>query len=201
MSEHTHACEVCERIAPTRRHPCRFSTGCACWYGVPCDPPGADITKTCKEGVRTMSRQPSKARAEIEGARDRLRELCPPGTTVYTVLRHVSASGMSRDIAVYVMDDGEPRWITWTVAQACGMRWNDAAEAIRIGGAGMDMGFALVYDLSHTLYPNGFACVGSMLDLDRRRDCPSNEHSNGMREYGPDIRHESGGYALRHRWL
>lgn len=138
------------------------------------------------------TRQPSKSRAEVEDARARLRDLCPPGTTVYTVLRHVSKSGMSRDIAVYVMADGEPRWITWSVAQATGLGWNDAREAIRIGGAGMDMGFALVYDLSSVLYRDGFTCAG-----DR---CPSNDHSNGDRDHEPH-HHTSGGYALRQRWL
>ena len=33
-------CEVCERTV-TRRHPCRFERACSCWYGIPCDPPGA----------------------------------------------------------------------------------------------------------------------------------------------------------------
>lgn len=48
MTRHTTTCEVCERPGPTDNHPCRFGTACACWYGVPCDPPGADIRKTTK---------------------------------------------------------------------------------------------------------------------------------------------------------
>lgn len=141
-----------------------------------------------------MSQQPSRAAADVTAARDLLRDLIPPGTTVYTaLLGEPSRSGMARTIALYVMQDNEPRWITWTVATALRERWDDRREGIRVTGAGMDMGFALVYDLAHTLYPEGFPCTG-----DR---CPSNDHSNGMREHGPGIRHTSGGYALRHRWL
>lgn len=31
-------CEVCERKAPAKTHPCRFERGCACWRGIPCGP-------------------------------------------------------------------------------------------------------------------------------------------------------------------
>lgn len=101
-----------------------------------------------------------------------LRETLKPGTTVYTILRHVSRSGMSRDIDVYVMEDGEPRRITWSVAKAADLTYSRKAEAIKIGGCGMDMGFAIVYDLSRSLYDRGhtFTCIG--------KDCPSNDHSN-----------------------
>jgi hypothetical protein len=111
--------------------------------------------------------------SEREQACSELRETLKPGTTVYTVLRHVSRSGMSRDIDVYVIEDGEPRRITWTVAKAADLTYNRKAEAIKIGGCGMDMGFAIVYNLSRSLYShNGhsFACIG--------KDCPSNDHNN-----------------------
>lgn len=143
----------------------------------------------------------AKQREQAEAA-DTLRELLPPGTTVYTVLRHVSRSGMSRDIDLYVMQDGEPRWISRLAARAAGLTFNERAEAVRMGGCGMDMGFAAVYALSHALYPDGFECVGETI---RESDsfvvgCPSNDHSNGDRDYSPH-HHASGGYALRHRWM
>lgn len=162
-----------------------------------------------------------------ENALARLRELLKPGDTVHTVLRDVSRSGMSRNIDCYVIADGEPRWISRYVADACGMTFNEKRECIRIGGCGMDMGFAIVYDLSHTLYPDGFGCIGE--DRDAHRYCPSNDHSNGDRDYTPhhgavytaetcpgkpcssdcdhkerdgrDHWHKSGGYALRHKWM
>ena len=48
MTRHATRCEVCGRNGPTDRHPCRLATACACWYGVPCEPAGADIRKTTK---------------------------------------------------------------------------------------------------------------------------------------------------------
>ena len=48
-----------------------------------------------------------------------LRILLPPGTTLYTILRHVSKSGMVRDISVILLSPlwpGETRDISNTVA-------------------------------------------------------------------------------------
>ena len=124
-----------------------------------------------------------------EEARATLRELLPPGSTIYTVLRHTSRSGMSRNIDCYVMQNGEPRWISRLVAKATGQHFNERAESITIGGCGMDMGFAIVYDLSYCLYPKGHDCIGE--------NCPSNDHSNRVET----THHTDGGYALRHRWM
>jgi hypothetical protein len=168
--------------------------------------------------------------SEREQACSELRETLKPGTTVYTVLRRVSRSGMSRDIDVYVIENGEPRRITWTVAKAADLTYNRKAEAIKIGGCGMDMGFAIVYNLSRSLYShNGhsFKCIG--------KDCPSNDHNNaystskqgrclvcgasivdsrytrpsGSHNYpvcsqacaSSEWVHSDGGYALRQRWM
>lgn len=63
----------------------------------------------------------------------------------------------------------------------------------------MDMGFNLVYNLSRTLFPDGFICSGE--------SCRSNDHFNdrskGMRpENFAGKRHTGdGGYALRQEWL
>lgn len=110
--------------------------------------------------------------SERDQAIAELRETLKPGTTVYTILRHVSRSGMSRDIDVYVMQDGEPQRITWLAAKAADLTYSRKAEAIKIGGCGQDMGFVIVYDLSRSLYDHGhtFACIG--------KGCPSSDHSN-----------------------
>lgn len=141
-----------------------------------------------------MTRQTSRTSdRDRDEARDQLRAIVKPGSTVYTVLRHVSKSGMSRSIALYIIEDGEPRWITYTAARAMRATWDDAREAIKVGGVGMDMGFAIVYDLGVSLFGrDGWTCAG-----DR---CPSNDHSNGDRDHTPH-QHSDGGYALQHRWL
>jgi hypothetical protein len=85
--------------------------------------------------------------------------------TVYTVLRSVSASGMSRKISLKVAQGGDIFDITYLVAQAIGDRMIDANgfNAIKVNGAGMDMGFHLVYSLSSVLY-HGHERAGYVLN-------------------------------------
>lgn len=129
---------------------------------------------------------------EQQAAVRELREILKPGNTVYVNLEHVSRSGMSRIIMPFVIRDNEPQHLGWAVAKVLGMTYDRDLEGVRISGCGMDMGFALIYSLSSRLFPNGFECIGER--------CPSNDHSNGDRDYSPHW-HESGGYALRHKWV
>ena len=150
---------------------------------------------------------------------NKLHEVLKPGNTVYTDLKHVSRSGMYRRLAVYVIRDNEPRWLTYWVASALGWRFDKKHETLGVSGCGMDMGFHTVYSLSAALFPDGFGCIG--------QGCPANDHSNGDRDYTPHSEtvvrkrsvytdtsisferkkrvvrhwHRDGGYALRHRWL
>lgn len=143
---------------------------------------GAERIKTKKEG---------KSLYLAQLAAD-LREVFPPGAHVYTVLRHVARSGMARHLSVVAMVDGAPVDVTYRVAQVCGMRTN-ARGHIVVGGCGFDAGFHVAYDLGATLYPAGFTCIGA--------GCPSNDHSNGDRDYTAGKIHKDGGYAFRHSWL
>lgn len=153
---------------------------------------------------------------------ERLRVWIKPGDTVHCILRHVSRSGLSRVIQCVKLEPHpdipgavSEAWLGYNIAQACGYRYDRQREGVIVGGCGMDMGFAVVYDLGRTLYGAGFGCIG-----DR---CPSNDHSNGDRDYTPhddgtprtaaevgtDMPgarahrhyHTDGGYALKHRWL
>jgi hypothetical protein len=134
-----------------------------------------------------------------------LRELLPPGSTASTILRHVAPSGMTRWISVVVnMHD-----VTWAVARALGENYggDQRHEGIKVGGCGMDMGFSLIYNLSATLYPDGFDCIGEG-NGEHGTGCPSNDHSNdhydgppASERYAPTRRHRSGGYAVSQRWL
>jgi hypothetical protein len=73
---------------------------------------------------------------------------------VRTVIRHVSSSGMSRDISVFYAKDNQILNITYSVAKAIGWQLveRNGSRAIKVGGCGMDMGFHLVYTLSSVLY-------------------------------------------------
>ena len=130
-----------------------------------------------------------------------MRATLPPGSTVYTIIRNVSASGMTRSIDAYALtadpdDSGRivKRWLSYRAAAILGWPYDERRECVKVGGAGMDMGFHLVYTLSSHLYPDGFDCIG-----DR---CPSNDHRNARRNDEPVPQHHaSGGYALRQEWL
>lgn len=118
-------------------------------------------------------------------AREHLLEILQPGTTVYTSCSHVARSGMMRVIELHVAlidDNGRPyiRNISWLACKAMGGRWNEKHYGIAMGGCGMDMGFAAVYGLGHSLWPAG------------------TPQPHGTRNGEPDT---AGGYALKQSWL
>lgn len=134
-------------------------------------------------------------KSEEDKAIAELREMLKPGDKVWTVLRHVSASGMSRTISPIVLGPsrfgGElrPLHIDYLMAKAFGFKRAKDRRGLKVGGCGMDMDFSIVYDLSRGLFPDGFDCIG--------KDCPANDHRNGE-----DVKHHrDGGYALRQEWL
>jgi hypothetical protein len=129
---------------------------------------------------------------EQQEAIDKLHELLKPGDTVYTVLRHVSRSGMTRAISPIIMTDDGPWEISYLACPALGWRFNERHGGVTVSGCGMDTGFHLVYEISREMYPDGFECIGE--------GCPSNDHVNGDRNYKPH-HHNSGGYALQQRWM
>jgi len=102
---------------------------------------------SAKEGQRRLQEQ----------ARENLFALkLVANDTVYCVLRHVSASGMSRNIDFYIIKNNQPLFITGLIANLLGLK--RAKEGLTVKGCGMDMGFATVYNLSATLWPgNGYA--------------------------------------------
>ncbi len=120
----------------------------------------------------------NRKEAEREEAIERLREWIKPGDTVYTILRHVSRSGMQREIGIVIFHDGCDLHPNNAVAKALGLR-QGKRDGVIIGGCGMDMGFEIVYRLGRAMWPNGTPEPHGARDP---MDC-------------------SGGYALKHRWL
>jgi len=90
-----------------------------------------------------------------EEARERLRQVLRPGDRVYTILRHVSRSGMARDISLYTIKDNKPYFLDGLVSHAldCKISKN---QGLRVHGCGMDMGFDLVYQLAYALFGDGY---------------------------------------------
>lgn len=109
-----------------------------------------------------------------------LKRWLSPGSTVWTVRRNTSKSGLSHWFDLYAIQDNEPIRLTYLVCVACGYSYSTKWEALKTQGAGMDMGFQTVYSLGCTLWPTGTA------------------EPHSTRNGEPD-RH--GGYALKHRWL
>jgi hypothetical protein len=82
----------------------------------------------------------------------RLKELLVPGDTVYTVVTHVSRSGMLRHIKPLINHKGEMVNVSWDVSRALDWPMNKDHDAVEVDGCGMDMGFHLVYSLSYALF-------------------------------------------------
>jgi len=60
---------------------------------------------------------------------------------------------MTRHIDLYVIRDNKPVYLSGWVARYLGKR-QAKSGGVKIQGCGMDMGFALVYDVSMSLYSN-----------------------------------------------
>lgn len=140
---------------------------------------------------KLYNQQKTMTKTEINQSLERLSKLIKPGDTLYTILRHTSKSGMTRHIDVAIKGEMSPLYcISRETAALLDLRCN--GSAVKVSGAGMDMGYHLVYNLAYTLFPNGFECIGE--------HCPSNDHMNGDMNYKQHI-HRDGGYALRHEWI
>lgn len=111
-----------------------------------------DTPEYWTEGKR-LKNSDGAARVKVE-ARNALLEMLGPGSVVYTVLRHVSASGMSRRIDLYTIIDNKPRYLSGYAAKVLGDRLHKDGGIV-VGGCGMDMGFHLVNNLSIALFCPG----------------------------------------------
>ena len=111
-----------------------------------------------------------------------LKKYVKPNDMVYTILRHCSASGMSRAIDVYVIRKNEPKCFSWAVADVLDYKMDKKHEGIKVSGCGMDMGYHLVYSLGRVLFPNG--------------DGKTVTGRNGDTKPETD-----GGYLLKQRWI
>jgi hypothetical protein len=96
---------------------------------------------------------------------EHLQTLLKPGDTVWAKVESVSRSGMSREISLFIPKDwnGDGKLsiedITWWASRAMNDKQGKTG-GIRIGGCGMDMCFALVYNLGRVLFSDGFKVEG-----------------------------------------
>ena len=128
---------------------------------------------TTATAEKKVSKKAQKA-LDVAYAREQLlTHYVSEGSTVYTVLRSVSSSGMSRTLSLKVAKDGKILDLTYYASIV--LEWPlvevNGSRALRVGGCGMDMGFHTVYTLSRVLF----------------------------REEGEKM-HCDSGYALNHAW-
>lgn len=83
--------------------------------------------------------------------REKLKERLINSKEVYTILRHVSKSGMFRLISVYTFQNNEPFCWDWEIERLGIAKRDKKREGLRISGAGMDMGFHIVNRLFYAL--------------------------------------------------
>jgi hypothetical protein len=105
--------------------------------------------------VATFSKKAQKEQ-ERESARAYLLSILNKQNrpTLYTNLKSVSSSGMSRDMKVLAVVEGEIVDITYYVGKLDigTIKERNGQRVIRVGGCGMDMGFHVVYTVSAVLY-------------------------------------------------
>jgi len=124
---------------------------------------------------------------EKDEALNSLRSMLKPGDKIYTILRHVSNSGMSRRISCFIIKgkDAGPYCIDWHIEKLGLYNRHKKHEGLVVGGCGMDMGFAVVYNLSSKLFPKGFKLA-------------KGQYGRNGDKSGYD---NNGGYALKQVWL
>ncbi len=124
---------------------------------------------SAKAGKAAMARQAVVA----------LADLLPVGATVYTMIRRVAVSGMSRAVSVIVKDGDRVRCVDNLVSRALGYALAKRG-GVTVNGSGFDAGFEIVYNLGAVIWPEG------------------TPEPHGTRNGQPD---SAGGYALRHERL
>ena len=83
-------------------------------------------------------------------------EELPRNTVIYSIVRTVSASGLSRTIDFYVIVDGKPIWITPATRDILDYKQDEKTQALKVGGTGMDMCFHVVHSLGYKLHNDGY---------------------------------------------
>ncbi len=88
------------------------------------------------------------------------------GDTVFYIVKNVSNSGMYRHIDFYtfkvkdVFDEGEPRvqkvWLSGAISKVLGYPLKQKTNSLGVSGCGMNMGFAVIYNLAEVLFDDGY---------------------------------------------
>jgi len=107
-----------------------------------------------------MSRTKLKIQEKVirkEEAREELKQIISKDTKFVCSIPHVARSGMTRHIKIYIVsDDGYLLNYSLPISELLEERYNEKNCALVVYGCGMDMVFKVLYDLSHTLFNDGY---------------------------------------------
>ena len=118
-----------------------------------------DVTKIGKAEYETRHREECKAQ---------LLKHLSKGDTIYSVLRHVSASGMSRRIDFYAIRDNKPIYLTGYIEGLLhSYKRHAKGDGLIVGGSGMDMCFHIVYNVASALFDDNTSDSGYALKSER----------------------------------
>ena len=76
--------------------------------------------------------------------------------TIYSIVHHVSKSGMTRHISFFEIIDNVPYWLNHKIADALDMKFNKLNNALVVRGCGMDMAFNTVYNYGSATKDDGY---------------------------------------------
>ena len=104
--------------------------------------------------TKTLSKAATKQLDRDYAIEQLLTHYVSAGDTVYSILRKVSSSGMTRHYSLVVARNGKIDDITYYAAKAIGWTLVESTghRAIKVQGCGMDMSFHLVSTLSAVLF-------------------------------------------------
>lgn len=137
-----------------------------------------------------------------------LRAWIKPGDRIYTILRHVSSSGMSRRISLVLVVKGEPRYLDFHVGRVLDYKRPERGDGLQVGGCGMDMGYHLVHNLGYALFSEpamadnakGRKLREALLKADRHYYTQGGKTAPDPSKPDEQFKHGAG-YALKHSWL
>jgi len=104
--------------------------------------------------TKTLSKAAAKQLDRDYSIEQLLTHYITAGDTVYSILRKVSSSGMTRHYSLVVARNGKIDDVTYYAAKAIGWTLieSNGHRAIKVNGCGMDMSFHLVSTLSAVLF-------------------------------------------------
>ena len=83
-----------------------------------------------------------------------------PNETIYSIIRHVSNSGMTRHISFFRVKNENIYWITHDIHKLLGYKMNKYYDAIVVRGCGMDMAFSVVNNLEFKMNEDFYKANG-----------------------------------------